>query len=526
MRSLRAGDTMYREFSAPGSSGDGRATTLILVASGNTDIRERICRYLLRAGYTVSAATDDETALGLMRATAYDLVVLDSAMAGAGVRNFLKAVRDRKIGTDPPAILALIDDRDRTPTGYVGDCPDGLLSKTVRMDALVSKVEAELAHRRPAPSRSLGTPAFEGRPVEIKPGKSDGGLAATKRVLADALEAIHDGVVLWDAGDRLVICNKGFRRLFGDHARYVVAGARFADLMQLQLESGALRVATSRRSDWLADRLSCHRSPNGCCEDEYADGTWVRVTENRTPGGYTVGIYTEISQIKRRETALKISADSNRRLASAVDAAGSAILITDPRRPGNPTIFANPAFANTTGWPVEEALGRDRSFLNGPETDLDEVARFEGEMIAGRAASAELLLKARNGRQFWAEVSASPIRGSDGRIANWVIVQTDVTVRKKTAQRPPRPTVVKPATPLARYTLDDFAGLLVLAQDHLETALKARGLAKSEARIVFEAVIDAARQQAEMTQPTSIRSGQQSPAATVIDSRTVLPGYK
>lgn len=519
---------MHREMTGPGSSGNERAAALILVVSDDPADRERICRCLLRVGYTVSAAADEVAALRLLRGIAYDLVLLDGAALDGSARRILEALREQRTRIDPPAVLALVDDTEHTKTGYDGECPHGLLSKPVRIDVLAAKIEAELAHRRDRLVRGLlpVEPRHAVSREQNKPGKSDRGWAEARSVLVDALEAIGDGVVLWDPEDRLVICNESYRKLFGGHGSFVIPGARFEDLTQLQLECGALRIAANKRREWLANRLSHHRCPKGSFDDEYSDGTWVRVTENRTPAGYTVGVCTEISQIKRRETALKMSADSNRRLAAAVDATGSAILITDPDRPGNPTVFANPAFTSMTGWPVEEALGRDRSFLNGPGTDLDEVARFEGNMIAGRGSSAELLLKARNGRLFWAEVNASPMRGSDGRVVNWVVVQTDVTARRETASQVPRSRGEQHADQGALQNDCDLTGLLKLVQDNLEAALKDGRLAHAEARALLDAVLEAARPGPTATPLKRAASGRSNPASRMIDSGSAVLGFK
>jgi PAS domain S-box-containing protein len=84
-----------------------------------------------------------------------------------------------------------------------------------------------------------------------------------------------------------------------------------------------------------------------------------------------------------------------------------------------------------TGWPVEEALGRDHRMLAGADTDKAELERLERCMRDGVPASAELTLYARDGRSFRAEISASPIRNNAGEIINWVIILMDVTSRRE-----------------------------------------------------------------------------------------------
>lgn len=458
MRDVDLGTSASRTELAPAS---------ILVVSADPVRRDHFCCEVLRAGYTVSATADDVAALQRLRRQFFDLVLLDDVMPRGTVQRIVAALGKMPDGINPPAILAVGRACEKETLVNVSAHGDVVPVNYVEIGALLPEVDGKLALRFACPEfrsypgdrkRPVPKPA---RPTQLSSGSR--GHAEYESVLVEALEVIEVGFVLWDADDRLLVCNAGYRRLFGRDGEHVVPGARFEDLMRLQLESGRLRVAPNGQLDWLDQRIRRHHSPNGPIEEEFSDGEWIRVSESRTCAGYTVGVYSEISQVKRREIALKTFAESNRRLAAAVDAAGSAILITDPARSGNPTVFANPAFASMTGWPVEEALGRDRSFLNGPKTDLDEVARFERDMQEGRSTSAVLRLKVRNGRSFWADVSASPIRNSDGKVVNWVIVQTDVTTRERLTQRD-RP-VRKPEqrnrlAPQSAPEADDFAASL------------------------------------------------------------------
>ena len=55
--------------------------------------------------------------------------------------------------------------------------------------------------------------------------------------------------------------------------------------------------------------------------------------------------------------------------AAAIRATRMSMLITDPRQPDNPIVFANNAFLRLTGYKREEVVGRNCRFLQGPETD-------------------------------------------------------------------------------------------------------------------------------------------------------------
>ena len=56
---------------------------------------------------------------------------------------------------------------------------------------------------------------------------------------------------------------------------------------------------------WLARRLGEHRKPHGVLEQHYADGRWVRISERKTPDGGTVAVYTDITELKERQSELE-----------------------------------------------------------------------------------------------------------------------------------------------------------------------------------------------------------------------------
>ena len=57
--------------------------------------------------------------------------------------------------------------------------------------------------------------------------------------------------------------------------------------------------------------------------------------------------------------------------AAAIRATRMSMIITDPRKPDNPIVFANDSFLRLTGYAREEVIGRNCRFLQGPDTDAD-----------------------------------------------------------------------------------------------------------------------------------------------------------
>ena len=519
---------MHREYLQTSRSSDERAKVLILVVDTDPIGRDLICRGLQQAGYRVSAAADAAMARRLLREYAFDLVFLNEIMPEGDLVEVFDEIRVQRSLSRFPVVLVAAEDGGFDASKYLARDADDCLKKPVEASTLSACIDAHLASRRVACAREHSRDNHERRAAwrGVAAGRDSGQPGETRNVLTDALDVLSEGLVLWDSDDRLVFCNENYRKLFGLNAKHVIPGARFKDLMRRQMRSGAIRCAVSSPREWFEQRVSQHRSPNDPFEEEFSNGTWIQVAETRTSTGYTIGLCTEISQVKRREIALKTFAENNRRLAAAVNATASAILITDPNRPGNPTVFANPAFTAMTGWPVEEALGRDRSFLNGPDTDTDEVARFEQDMCDGRAASAELRLKARNGKCFWTEINASPIRGNDGRIANCVIIQTDITARKETEERRQRSQKPEMNGPLTGGLAHDLNNLLTIVLGNLEGAIGIAGAGHSGTSGMLESALAATRRSADITRRILALSRQQPTAPKVTDLKETLIAFE
>jgi hypothetical protein len=56
---------------------------------------------------------------------------------------------------------------------------------------------------------------------------------------------------------------------------------------------------------WIAERLLRHREPpQNPIEQRLADGRWIMITERRTRTGGVVGVWMDITELKRREVAV------------------------------------------------------------------------------------------------------------------------------------------------------------------------------------------------------------------------------
>jgi PAS domain S-box-containing protein len=128
--------------------------------------------------------------------------------------------------------------------------------------------------------------------------------------LAVALESISQGFALFDAEDLLVMCNSPYRRFFTETAdaevsSMVVPGMSFEGFVRKAYEKGMYPDAGPDVDAYLQNRLARRRAPGSGFELKLHDGTWLYVNEQRTPDNGLVAVYTDITDVKNRESELR-----------------------------------------------------------------------------------------------------------------------------------------------------------------------------------------------------------------------------
>jgi len=134
--------------------------------------------------------------------------------------------------------------------------------------------------------------------------RSEAELARASQRLADAIEAIPSGFVLFDADDRLVLWNNKYAELYGPHIDIMKAGRTVAELIRLQAERGIFPEAVGRVDDFVADAMAWRRRSEEGREVQLADGRWLFMRERRTADGGVVGILMDVSEAKQRDQQL------------------------------------------------------------------------------------------------------------------------------------------------------------------------------------------------------------------------------
>ena len=116
---------------------------------------------------------------------------------------------------------------------------------------------------------------------------------------------------------------------------------------------------------------------------------------------------------------------------AAVRATRMPIVITDPRRPDNPVVFANDAFCRLSGYGRDEVLGRNCRFMQGPDTDPAAVQRIRDAVGASERIEIDIRNRRKDGEPFWNRLLLAPVRDAQGRLAFYFANQMDVTLERE-----------------------------------------------------------------------------------------------
>jgi len=119
--------------------------------------------------------------------------------------------------------------------------------------------------------------------------------------------------------------------------------------------------------------------------------------------------------------------DPDYSLVKALQTAQQNFVISDPSLPDNPIIYASQGFLMLTGYTVDQVLGRNCRFLQGPETDPRAVDKIRQGIEKGEDTTVVLLNYRRDGSIFWNQFFVAALRDGDGNIVNYLGVQCKVS---------------------------------------------------------------------------------------------------
>ena len=194
-------------------------------------------------------------------------------------------------------------------------------------------------------------------------------------------------------------------------------------------------------------------------------------------------------------TDRKRAEDAHARLATAVEQAAEAIIITDTN---GEILYVNPAFEKTAGYTRQEAVGKNPRILKSGKHDDAFYRQMWESLVQGRVWSGRIINKKKNGALYEEEMTISPIRDSAGKVINYVAVNRDVTQEVALEEQLRQAQKMESIGQLAGGVAHDFNNILVVIQGNASLLLEAKNLSEADADLAKQ-IINAAERAAGLT---------------------------
>lgn len=239
---------------------------------------------------------------------------------------------------------------------------------------------------------------------------------------AQLLHAAGEAIVSVDLADRIVYFNPAAEALYGWKSEEVL-GRNITEVTSLS-------VTESQRAELLT-RLVKGEHFRTESPARHRSGSWflteIRNSPVRNAAGQLIGVLSvcqDITQRKKVEESLNFQAQ----LLSAV---GQSVIATDLE---GIITYVNPAAEALYGWKSEEILGRSVVDIFPSQASAETAAEIMAQLGRGERWSGEFPVQKRDGTEFWAEVTDTPIRNASGELVGIAGISQDITARKHAEQ--------------------------------------------------------------------------------------------
>ncbi len=199
---------------------------------------------------------------------------------------------------------------------------------------------------------------------------AEAGRSHAERLMA-ALNAMHDAFCYYDSGDRLVLYNDAMVDMYAGLEDVIRPGCDFATLIDAGLGRGIFVTGDRSPREW-REEVMAKRSKGEHWEEviAFADGRHVMHREIRSEDGGTIGVCTDVTDIKNREARLAAALEKARLAEAVIDSVPDPIFVKDDELR---FVMANQAFADFFERRSTEFVGTKGGDYVAPE----EAAGFE-----------------------------------------------------------------------------------------------------------------------------------------------------
>jgi diguanylate cyclase (GGDEF)-like protein/PAS domain S-box-containing protein len=132
------------------------------------------------------------------------------------------------------------------------------------------------------------------------------------------------------------------------------------------------------------------------------------------------------------DTYRKRDEEERLKLTRAIEQATTTVVMMD----SNAIIeYVNPAFEKSSGYSLNEVIGRDTTFLKSGLTSEDVYDQLWKTAKGGNTWEGELINRKKDGSIYYEETRITPVIDNDGKIISFLSIKQDITERKKLEEK-------------------------------------------------------------------------------------------
>ncbi len=248
--------------------------------------------------------------------------------------------------------------------------------------------------------------------------------------LARVAQRTHNAVTIGDAQGRISWVNEGFTRMTGytlDEARGQTPGALLGSGKTSAEVLQGLHEAMTQGHAHRAEVIN--RAKDG---HEYWVDTEVQPTYDALgvlQGFMEIG--TDITALKQTQRKMEAAMRETQVLLSAMD---YQTIVSVSDRDGCIT-EVNEAFCDISGYSREELVGQNHRLINSGVQTAEFWESMWATISTGASWRGDICNRAKDGQLYWVDSIITPFIGDDGLVDKYVSIRTDITARKRDAQR-------------------------------------------------------------------------------------------
>lgn len=225
-----------------------------------------------------------------------------------------------------------------------------------------------------------------------------------------------DGVYTFDLSGHFQSCNPALLRITGYDEEQLI-GFHF---------NQSVAPEYRERTQEFFDRACSGESVSYETVGIHAEGHTYYLEISNFPvvlNGEIVGVYgvcREVTDRKRQEADLRL-------LKRGIESSPNGILMADAREPDLPIVYANPAFIDITGYELQEVIGRNCRFLQGPESDPIVIEKIRKGISDRTDVEAILRNYRKDHKPFWNQLRLSPVFDESGICTHFIGIIQDIS---------------------------------------------------------------------------------------------------